>query len=326
MAGAEQEKDQNKRDDLLKQAADQLANLPSPELKYAAYEELKNSGIWTPELEKEVEVADTEFKNIKADPRLKEAQMGALAQLQELGKSGGMDAMDQANIAAARRRAAQESANQQAAVQESMARRGMGGSGLEMVQRQMAGQNVMNQANASDLQIQGEARRRALEAMLKGGSLAGDIRSTDFNEQARVAQAQDELARFKATNAIGQQTRNVANINAANEYGARNTQRVSDANTGIRNTNLDRPNQEKLANYGIAKDKANAAAGVFTTQAGLAGEAAQRTGQDWGGLMQGVGQLGTAYSGYKAGQTGTNLKLAKMTKNERDEFDSLQKG
>jgi hypothetical protein len=303
LSAASQESDQKKRDRLLQQAAQEIANIPTPELKFQAYEELKSAGLFTPELEKEIKVADSEYEKIATDPRLKEAQMGALASLQDLAKSGGLDAMDKANLEQARRRAALDSANQQAAVQESMARRGIGGSGLEMVQRQMAAQSAANQANAADLQIQGEARRRALEAMQQSGQLAGNVREQDFGEQAKIAAAKDELNRFRAQNAINLQMRNVGSINEAQAKNLANQQRILDANVASRNAGMDLQRNIAQQNYQNQLSKAAAQGGVYREQAGAADRSAQQTGKMWGGLMQGIGQLGTAYAARKPAAT-----------------------
>jgi hypothetical protein len=299
LAAADQEKDQKKADALRQRAAEEIAKIPTPELKFQAYEELKSAGYFTPELEKEIKIADSEYEKISTDPRLKEAQMGALASLQELAKSGGLDAMDRANLEQARRRAALDSANQQAAVQESMARRGMGGSGLEMVQRQMAAQSAANQANAADLQIQGEARRRALEAIQQSGQLAGNVREQDFGEQAKIAAAKDELNRFRAQNAINMQMRNIGSMNEAQLQNLKEKQRILDANVASRNAGMDLQRSIAQKNYENQLNKAAAQGGVYREQAGAADRSAQQTGQMWGGLMQGIGQLGTAYASTK---------------------------
>jgi hypothetical protein len=299
LAAADQEKDQKKADAWLKKAAEEIANIPTPELKFQAYEELKSAGYFTPELEKEIKIADSEYEKIATDPRLKEAQMGALASLQELAKSGGLDAMDKANLEQARRRAALDSANQQAAVQESMARRGMGGSGLEMVQRQMAAQSAANQANAADLQIQGEARRRALEAMMQSGQLAGNVREQDFGEQEKIAAAKDALNKFRTTNEINRQMRNVGSTNEAGMYNLKNDQAILNANVGIRNTGKDVIRNIPQREYENQLNRAAAKGGVYREQAGAADRSAQQTGSQFSGLMAGLGQLGTAYASTK---------------------------
>ena len=190
-ADAEAEKDEKKKAAILQQARDAMNSIPLPEERALVVDQLKSAGLYTPEMAGNIKQADTEYAKIQLDPRMKEAQMSALSQLQDLGKSGGLDQMDKANIEAARQRYAAESASQQAGVTESMQRRGMAGAGMEAVQRRMSAQGAANQMANQEAQIQGEARRRALDAMMKAGQLGGDIRGQEYDEQAKKAQAQD---------------------------------------------------------------------------------------------------------------------------------------
>lgn len=301
-------KSEKEKRELLKKAAEEFQKIDVPEQKQAIYEQLKSSGDFTPEMEKEIITPDSEFAKMKADPEMVAAQKGALAQLQALGESGGVDAMDKANIEQARQRYAAEGASQQAGVQESMARRGIGGSGLELAQRQMAGQNAANQMANMEAQTQGEARRRALQAMVQGGQMAGDIRGQDVNEQARKAQAIDDLNKFRTQNQIAMQTRNVG---ATNEAGLRNlneANRVQSGNVGIVNQQQDVNRTAGDRTFGQQIQKAGGVANALGGQATAAGQQAQATSNMWGGLASGIGQAGAAYGQGQSDEADRALK------------------
>jgi hypothetical protein len=291
-SAAKSEKEKRK---LLQQAADEFKKIQLPEEKQAAYEELKSAGVLTPEMEKEVILPDSEFMKVKADPNLRQAQANALAQLRGLGESGGLDTMDQANIERARQRAAAESASQQGAIQESLARRGMQSAGQEMVARQMAAQGQLNQLADFERQTQGEARRRALEAIVQGGSLAGNIRSQDVGEQERRAAAIDRINQMRAENQISLGQRNVDRGNQAQAWNLQNQQRIMDANAAGRNqaSDVNRTAGQRTFQNQIAR--AGGVQGALTGQASGLQDQANATRNMWGGLAQGVSQMGGAY-------------------------------
>jgi len=291
-SAAKSEKEKRK---LLNQARAEFEKIEVPEEKAAVYEELKRAGVLTPEFEKEINIPDTEYTKVQADPALKQAQLNALTRLTQLGESGGLDEADKANLERARQKFAAESASQQGAAQESLARRGLQSAGAEMVQRQMAAQGEANQMADFERQTQGEARRRALEAMIQGGSLAGGIRSQDVGEQERKAAAIDAINRFRVQNQADVQQRNVERINQAAAGNLQNQQRIQDANVAFRNqsTDLNRGAEQRAFQNQITR--AQGMASPIAGQAAAAGQAAQQTRDMWGGLATGIGQLGAAY-------------------------------
>jgi hypothetical protein len=287
--------DEKKRLDLLKKARQAIQDIPNPEERIEVYKQLEQQGVLTPELEQAITVGDTALEQIKTDPRLREAQMSALGQLQELGKSGGLDQADRLNIEEARQRAASEASRQQAAVQESMARRGISGSGLEMAQRQMAGQAAANQSSMMDQRIQAEARRRALEAMMQGGQLAGSIRGQDFGEESRKKEAQDLINRFNATAMQGVGQRNAQAKNAAQEANLRAKQHADEVNVGIANREMDHRRLAPIGGFQRELAKQSAAAGNTGPLADFYKDQAQGTRDMWSGLIAQGGKAGAAF-------------------------------
>jgi hypothetical protein len=326
MGQAQAAKSDKEKRRLLRDAAEEFKKIELPEQKQAVYEELKAAGSLTPEFEQAVITPDTEFTKVQADPQLKQAQLNALQQLKGLGESGGLDTMDQANIERAQQRAAAESASQQGVIQESLARRGMQSPGQEMVARQMAAQGQLNQLADFERQTQGEARRRALEAMVQGGSLAGNIRGQDVGEQERKAAAIDRINQMRVQNQIGLGQRNVERANQAQAGNLQNQQRIQDANVAFRNQAYDTNRAAGQKDFDNQLARARGVSGGLTGQSVAAGEQAQQQRNMWGGLAQGVSQMGSAYMQGQSTQSANNMDLAKMTPAQRAEYERLQQG
>jgi hypothetical protein len=321
LAGAAAEKDSKKQKEILQEGINRILSIPNPEERIAVYASLKQQGLLTPEAETAIKAQDSELRNISTDPRVEQAQMAALSQLQELGKSGGLDQADRVNIEAARQRAAAESARQQEAVQESMARRGVSGSGLEMAQRQMAAQAASNQSSMAEQQIQGEARRRALDAMVKSGAMAGDIRSQSFTEEARKADAQDLINRFNATAAQGVMQRNVGTRNAAQASNLETSQSISDKNAAIRNAQMDVERTAPGRQFDRELAKASSASGQGGALANYYGAQAQGTRDMWGNILGSGGKIASAYASRPQPITTSSPTQVEPTNAWEDQFD-----
>jgi hypothetical protein len=169
-----------------------LQDLAAPEIKDTADATFENAAL--------ERVGPTAFDNVSTDPRLKEQQLAALASLKEISDGGGMTMKDKANLNRVQSQTAQADAGRRDALMQGMARRGMGGSGMELLASLQSSQAATDRQSQEGLDIAGMAQERALNAMLQGGQLAGNVRGQDFGEQAQVAQARDSIAQFNAAN------------------------------------------------------------------------------------------------------------------------------
>lgn len=176
---------------------------------------------------------NTAMDGISTDPRLRDAQMGALSQLQQLASSGGMTAADKANLAQIQANAAQAAQGQRAAILQNAAQKGMSGSGMQLLAQLQATQGDVNNASQQDLGIAGQAQQRALDAMMQSGQLGGSIQQQDFNQQSQVAAAQDAISRFNASNTNAMNQYNAGQGNEMNRYNGNNA-----LNTNIYNNNM----------------------------------------------------------------------------------------
>jgi hypothetical protein len=301
MSAAENAKTEAERQELLNRAAQEFRNIKTPEERNAAYQYLQSVGKLTPELEKTIQIQDTAMGEISVDPRLKDAQLAALAQLSELGKTGLTEA-DKAEIAAGRQQYLSESANQQAQIQESMARRGAASSGMEQVARQQAAQDAANQMNIQNQRLQGEARQRALQAIMQGGQLAGGIRQQEFGEQSDVARAKDAFKTFNAQNAASVQARNIEAINRAAAADIANRQGIAASNVGIANTAEDINRGAAQRTFENEMSKIRGATGFARDQSAVLGDKAKARSAMWSGLAGAAGQGIKGYADYSASQ------------------------
>jgi hypothetical protein len=178
MAGLD--KDEQQR--LLQQAMDQYGKIDLPTLEKVIAEQL----------------GPTELSKLQGDPALRQMQMSALDELQKLGRSGGFSLEDQAVLNKVRNQASHLATSGRSRIREDMASRGISGGGSELALSLANEQNAAQRASGEGLQVAGMAQKRALDAMMQGGRLAGDIRGQDYSEKSRAAEAQDLINRYNA--------------------------------------------------------------------------------------------------------------------------------
>lgn len=209
---------------------------PNPGDLALQLQELVEQGTLTPEQVQAVLLERSDLNNISLDPAVKKAQMDALIGLQDIADSGGMTDVQQANLnkiatdEATRARGARE------AILQNAQARGVGGSGLEIMSQMQNQQEAVTRQAQRDMDVRAQAQQQALDALVKGGQLAGSIQGQDFNQQSQIATANDAISKFNAQN---RQNVNQFNTAANNEAQAKNLaarQSIADQNTQLRNT------------------------------------------------------------------------------------------
>lgn len=234
-------------------------DLPSYEELQAELTGLVNSGEMTPEQAQAVLQQQSEFSGITLDPKLKQAQMEALAQLQEIGQNKGLTAMDRAQLAEIQGEEATQARGAREAILQNAAARGMGGSGLEIMAQMKNAQDSATRQSGRDTQVAGLAQQRALQAIQGAGQLGGQMNTQDFEQQAKIAQAKDAINQFNTAN---QNQFNLANTGARNEAQQFNLQKqleVNKANTDIKNQQAQ---GNAAARQQVAANQLNRAGGV----------------------------------------------------------------
>lgn len=293
-------------------------NVPDIEQQKIIMQRYIQTGELDPKSEEMMKLGPSAMEKVKEqlDPRLKNAQLDALSQLEDLGHSGGMTLADKANLQKSLIDINAADKGRRESIVDNFQRRGMGGSGAALIAQLQGAQDASTRQSNQELETLGSARQRALEAILKGGQLAGDIRGQEYGMAKDVAGSQDAIAKFNIQNAQGVQQRNVDRDNAAQEYNLNLKQRVSDANTDI-------ANKEKVRNADLLQqqfqNRATVAAGrsgQYNQQANQLNNSADRTAQQWANIGSGVSQGIGAYGSYA-----NNKDLLDKYFGQSNEFD-----
>lgn len=131
-----------------------------------------------------------------ADPRSVDAQMRALAAMEEVYGQGGLTAVDRARIAQAQAGTRTFERGQRDALAQEAEARGMGAGGARFAGEIGAQQEGANRLSQMGLDIEGMAQERAFNAMQAAGGLGSQARGQSFGEDLARREAQDAANRF----------------------------------------------------------------------------------------------------------------------------------
>lgn len=266
--------------------------IPSIEAQKLAFEELKQQGVLTPELEQAILEGPSAFESLTEDPSLREDQRASYLALKDIADQGGLTAVSEANLNRGLTRAANESKSRRDAAMSRLAAQGRAGSGFQLAADLAGEQDAATLGNQTALDVNAEAQRQALEAMAQSGAMAGNIRSQDYRVAADRAGAADAIGARNASAKRDAQSANVNRLNSAQEANLREKQRIDDANVGLRN-------QAEQYNKGLFQQKfqnelnlASGKAGAKTGQAANYMEGGKQQGQFWGGVADSAAKAG----------------------------------
>lgn len=270
--------------------------LPTIEEQMIALKQLESQGKLTPEMLETITQGSSEYENISADPRLKEAQMNALMSLSKQGEEG-LTAMDRAALNDSRRTTERDVRGRNESILQNLAQRGMSGSGSELAAQLMNSQEGADRASQESDRIAAMAQERALQATASAATAATGMRGQEFSEKSKAAEAADAIARFNAANRQGVSQYNVGNRNDAQKYNLGESQRISDANANL-------SNQQQIHNKGLIQqdftnryNKANAVSGAQNTYAGQKNASAAQTRNAYSTVGQGIDKAGMEIAG-----------------------------
>ncbi len=264
-------------------------NVPDPEEQKVVFDEFVNQGQLSPVLQQAISQDPSQFEKIVTNAKYQNSQNKALAELEEIGNSGGLRLQDKAALQESLQgQQVRDRANRQAIGAEA-ARKGQGGSGFEIASKLQAQQGTSDQAANNSLKIAGLAQDRALQAIEAGGNLAGKYRGQDFQEQSAKASAADRINQFNTENLRGVNAANVGLKNRALEQNLANKQDISNKNTALKNS-------QQVHNKGLVQqqydNQLKRAAGA-TGQYNKLGETAQRGGEIAGNTISNIGGAAT---------------------------------
>lgn len=265
------------------EARDPYANIQPPTIaeQELHLQQLVQQGVITPEEAQTVLLQQSDLNNISLDPNLKKNQMDALAGLQDIADSGGMTAMDRANLAKIQSQEDTAARGKREAILQNAASRGLAGSGLELMNNMINQQESATRQSQRDLDVAGTAQQRALEALMQQGQLAGTIQNQDFNQQAKIADANDAIAKFNAQNQQGQINKNVEARNNAQASNLALKQAVSNANAATNNQQQQYNKELLQKQFNNQITKAGGQAGVDARNQQAAGSNSQAQADAW---------------------------------------------
>jgi len=265
-SNAKKKAEEAQRAALAKYVQDMQNNALSPEDYVADYEQLNAADLefYDPQMEVAEQMGDTELANITLDPTFKQAQMDALAAMTRRGQEG---LTIEEEVARNEIMNAAGAANQgaQGAVLQQAARQGRLGAGDTLAAQMAAAGSAYSGAAQEAQNLAAQRDRRAMEAVLQSGNMAGNIRGQDYSEAANVAQARDSINQFNTKYRADANTRNVGATNRAGEGRAGVLRNVTTGNLDLRNKQADQlvGGRGKAADYQnvISRTKYDAASG-----------------------------------------------------------------
>ena len=223
---------------------------------------------------------DTAYNDISVDPTVLNAQNKALQELINLSENEGLNSID--------RQALQEIINSENAnlkgnldaITQNAMERGIYGSGLELANKLQQAQSSANRNSSQDMAILAQAQQRALDSLSNYGNLASNMRSQDFNEQEKIANARDTIA---AKNWQNRQDVSNQNVTTRNQTNA--------ANTDIANAQQDANYDKNKTRYGYDENIAAMTAGQYNTNNATVNANADRSLKNLGSLVSAYGSF-----------------------------------
>ncbi len=264
--------------------------VPDPEMMKVQLEEYIQQGLITPE-EAQLAMQDpSAYEQIMSDPALKEAQMGALSGLQDVYEQGGLTANSKARMNDIAKNEGIQQRGAREAILSNSAQKGTSGSGLEFLSQLKNQQESAGRQSDRDTDVAADAETRALEAMIQGGTMAGNIRGQDFSQDSKIADAKDAIQRF-----------NTSNRNSMNMYntGARNDAQVANLNAkqNIANKNVDMRNDEQQRNKNVYQQQFDNKMTKAAPQAGARRSDAKQWRESSGEAEEGMSDIFSSFFG-----------------------------
>lgn len=292
---------------LLENAGSKISNLQVPNLA-SLIPELKlqvQQGLMTPAQATAALQEASQMQNVQSDVGSLAGQRENIARLGQIANNAGLTDADRAILQATINTANANASQQRGAALNRLQQQGAGSSGAALAADLTGGQTAANTGAMAGAEAARNAQARALAAL--GAQLQGNqtLNTTQFQQAADKAKAQDVVNQFNTAakntiamqNAANQQQANLNNFNTANQ--------IAGANTTIQNT-------QAMLPYQAAKDTFTAGLSQATNQGNIgvnAGKAlidqgnkqATNTAGATTGVTQGSGSTSGGSSGGSSG-------------------------
>lgn len=265
--------------------------LPSISDMELELEQLVSQGQISPEEAQAILVEANALDNIQRNPDLENAQLGALDQLTEIASSGGLDARAKARLGQISADEMSQEKGQRDAILQNAAQRGVGGSTTELMSLLANQQGSATRQSQRDMEVAALAEQRALDAIMGQGEMASNIRGQSFDEQARVADAQNRINEFNAKN---RQDVNLTNVDARNQAQRDNLaerQRIADSNVDMANRQQEFNKGLNQQDYQNRMDRAKAEADARARKAQVYQDRQNQSNIMTGNLLEAGGKI-----------------------------------
>lgn len=216
-----------------------------------------------------------------------EAEKKALRRWIDIGE-GDFDPVYQQRVKEARDRTQAEAQARTAAIQQDFARRGIGGSGLELAAKLGTSAQSMDRQAQMGMQAEAQAYQNQLEALSRGAQLGGKIQDRDISLQGRNAQIINDFNKRMSSRQQNWEQMRAQQLNAADLRNMQEAQRISETNT-LQQNRYDQAHQSRMdniamRNYQARIDEANRQDAIKKWQYGA--EGAERARQDNAAILK----------------------------------------
>jgi hypothetical protein len=293
--------------------------VPSIEKQKLQLNYLRKIGVLNPKLEERITLEPSAFESVGVPKELIETQNRMLKGLEDIYNQEGMTAEDKFRQAEIFSKEATEERGRRDAILQNMRQRGIGGSGLELGAQMIAQQGSAQRRSMQGLELEALAERRALEALKNAGSLAGQMRGQESNEQLSKARGLDAMATFNAQSAQSLEGRNVDRANTAQAANLGEAQRIADSNVGLQNYQQEYNKKLRQQLYQNEMNKLALKSGAGQASAQVDVDLAKQQANTYSDVASGIGRGAMAYGKYSQG----NTSPSSQTTPEIDEEDDL---
>lgn len=266
----------------LKEAADRINAIGLPEFSKQGLspQDVSLALLGTPE--------EATYQTVDIDPRIRDAQLSALQQLQNR-ISGVADSELNAENYAAMANASNLAKGREDAILQNALSRGVGGSGLEFALRQQASQSAANNAQQGMLEAARTAALQRLQGTQDYLQGMGNLRNQDTSQAAKNA---DIINQFNMANTAARNAASAQNVGIQNQQNVMNTQ----AKNAASQYNIGRSDQNAMNRFNANLGRESAAAGLVNQGVNYSQNAANQQaliglagGQ---GAIEGLGRVG----------------------------------
>jgi len=226
------------------------------------------------------DLGDSAMDEISLDPKMREAQLRALADMQEQSETG-LSVEDRSARNELQRDMAAQSQAEQKSILSGMAQRGTLDSGASLA-AQLGSQQAGAQrgAEAAD-RLAADASSGRKQALMNASNLAGNMEGADFGRQAQQAQAKDIINRFNVSNRQNVSAQNIASRQALENQRAATANQQQMHNKALQQQQFQNQMQKTAGQTGQYNKQADTAASSAQAKA--------QAGSDMMGSMIGAG-------------------------------------